>query len=938
MLQENIIKGSEWRKWDLHVHTPASGMANEYGSDWDLYVKTLFSLAMERNVAAIGITDYFTIEGYEKIKHDYLENHAKLLELFGTECAIAKVKSILLLPNIEFRLNQIVDSNRVNYHVIFSNEVSIQDIKENFLHEIDFVYEIDPFSKDYTRKLTRHNIECLGQKLKDEQSTFKGNNFEIGCQTAVVSDEQIRKILNSHGDMFRNKYLIAVPVDEDLSKVSWKGQGHQVRKLLCQQSNLFFASNLSTIDFGLGKKHDSKDDFLKEFKTLKACVIGSDAHSIEQLKEKFGLHWEKGGQTSKTTWIKADTTFEGLRQILCEPETRVKIQEMSPDNKADYQVIDSVILNNNKFWQQKIGFNSCMNTIIGGRSTGKSLLLQCIAKKVDPSIKIDNENRQVFIDSHLDDITVIWKDGVENSSRELMYFPQNYMIRLAENKEELDKLIEGIIRDKDEHHKLDGYKAFCNQNRIEISNHVNQFFLELSQLRSLSSEAKELGDIKGVQAEINKLSDKINSIKNNSSITSKELEYYNSLITKISGNLSAIQNVDRDLAVLNQLSVGNLFNAYYNNEFSSLSQLEYDKLFRELKTIKEETVSKWQEKIQEAKHRILLNKEALVKENTNTQSSAIYKKGQEYSLKNKEYSQLQSALKNEKDKLARISDFTDKISKKKDEIKKVFQEIERLHLLYHSKMQELIRLLQFADSRVSIIPLCRLKKKELSDFFEERHNLRGNERRDYINNFLVKYEQGKIEEVTKQYIRDTINGKIDYKNSYMPNNVTIELMATNWFDVTYEIKYEEDKFEDMSQGKKSFVILNLLLDFSNKKCPILLDQPEDSLDNRAIYNELVQYLRNKKEERQLIIVTHNANVVVSADSENVIVANQNGIKNKNSNSTRFQYKNGALENSSIRDSANQAILESRGIREHVCDILEGGEDAFREREMKYGLV
>ena len=60
-------RGSEWRKWDLHVHTPASGLSNGFHGDWDNYVKVLFSLAIERGVAAIGITDYFTIEGYEKI-------------------------------------------------------------------------------------------------------------------------------------------------------------------------------------------------------------------------------------------------------------------------------------------------------------------------------------------------------------------------------------------------------------------------------------------------------------------------------------------------------------------------------------------------------------------------------------------------------------------------------------------------------------------------------------------------------------------------------------------------------------------------------------------------------------------------------------------------------------------------------------------------------
>ena len=78
-------RGSEWRKWDLHVHTPASGMANGYGADWDDYVKTLFTLAVEREVAAIGITDYFTIESYEKIVNEYMGDDAKLLELFESE-------------------------------------------------------------------------------------------------------------------------------------------------------------------------------------------------------------------------------------------------------------------------------------------------------------------------------------------------------------------------------------------------------------------------------------------------------------------------------------------------------------------------------------------------------------------------------------------------------------------------------------------------------------------------------------------------------------------------------------------------------------------------------------------------------------------------------------------------------------------------------------
>ena len=119
---------------------------------------------------------------------------------------------------------------------------------------------------------------------------------------------------------------------------------------------------------------------------------------------------------------------------------------------------------------------------------------------------------------------------------------------------------------------------------------------------------------------------------------------------------------------------------------------------------------------------------------------------------------------------------------------------------------------------------------------------------------------------------------------------------------------------------------------------ILIDQPEDNLDNRAIYNELVKYVREKKKERQIILVTHNPNIVVGADSEEVIVANQNGKNAPNDRGFKFQYVNGSLENTSVRiTDDNVPILYRCGIREHVCDILEGGETAFRDRENKYGF-
>ena len=151
----------------------------------------------------------------------------------------------------------------------------------------------------------------------------------------------------------------------------------------------------------------------------------------------------------------------------------------------------------------------------------------------------------------------------------------------------------------------------------------------------------------------------------------------------------------------------------------------------------------------------------------------------------------------------------------------------------------------------------------------------------------------------------------------------------------YKIKYKTEDILDMSPGKRGLVLLQLILHLSNADHPILIDQPEDNLDNRTIYKELNDFIKEKKVRRQIIIVTHNANLVVSTDAEEIIVANQEGQeKGKDNREFAFEYVTGPIENS-FKDNSQAGVLYKMGIREHICDILEGGEDAFKKREEKY---
>lgn len=233
-------------------------------------------------------------------------------------------------------------------------------------------------------------------------------------------------------------------------------------------------------------------------------------------------------------------------------------------------------------------------------------------------------------------------------------------------------------------------------------------------------------------------------------------------------------------------------------------------------------------------------------------------------------------------------------------------------------------------------------KNELEVALNESISLRFGAMNDFIKQFIDGYRKitrTDIEHSVKDLINSGMKGKLTLKGDASAQSLITKILSECWFELKLNVEYDGDNLKDMSPGKRSFVILKLLLDFSDKKCPILIDQPEDNLDNRAIYNELVEYIRSKKKERQIILVTHNPNIVVGADAEEIIIANQNGKNSPNTDSIKFEYVSGSIENRKAKDISDTdcPILQWCGIREHVCDILEGGEVAFKHREHKYGF-
>ena len=152
------------------------------------------------------------------------------------------------------------------------------------------------------------------------------------------------------------------------------------------------------------------------------------------------------------------------------------------------------------------------------------------------------------------------------------------------------------------------------------------------------------------------------------------------------------------------------------------------------------------------------------------------------------------------------------------------------------------------------------------------------------------------------------------------NNDTLSSMIKVLPEDKLQIKIIDENGEidinEGSPGQKSAAILAFILNSGEN--PLIIDQPEDDLDNSLIYSLVVKSIRKMKSKRQIIIVTHNPNIPVLGDAEGIIVLERN-------NQGKVTFRKGK----------KAGCIEEKLIREGICEIMEGGEDAFRKRERKY---
>jgi hypothetical protein len=232
-------RGSEWRKWDLHVHTPSSIVHNYDGPDpWATFLDDLEVLPPEFKV--LGVNDYIFLDGYRRLLQEKQKGRLKNIEL--------------LLPVIELRIDKFGGSpgtlTKVNFHVIFSDEIDPDVIDQQFLGALTRSYQLSPqyapLSQKWKALPTRQAIEDLGrliiESVPPEKKADFGSPLLEGFGNLCVSLDAVKEALGSH--YFEGKVITAVGKTE-WADIKWNDQSIAEKKNIINSADLVFAASAS---------------------------------------------------------------------------------------------------------------------------------------------------------------------------------------------------------------------------------------------------------------------------------------------------------------------------------------------------------------------------------------------------------------------------------------------------------------------------------------------------------------------------------------------------------------------------------------------------------------------------------------------------------------------------------------------------------------------
>lgn len=869
--------GSIYLKADFHLHTKADKE---------------FSYEGEENSF---INDYVTELSKKNIGIGIITNHNKFdLEEYKALRKKALRENVFLIPGVELSIND--GSNGIHCLIAFNYESWVKN-NENFIEQF-------------------------------LNSAFEGvANRENENARCKYSLSDLFKKLEEHRKSRRDTFIVMAHIEQrsGFYKELEGGRITEIAKDEHFRRNVLAFQKLKTKDF--------KVNLITWFgseKELPAFVEGSDCKNISEIGLCGKQKDKAGNEIEKATWLKiGDFNFEAVKYALTDKDYRISTKK--PEIKNAY--IKSISFEGGLLDQTKIDFSPELNNFIGIRGSGKSSILEILRYALGISLgsqASDKEYKNGLIEYVLKSGGKVIVHVVNNLGKEYriekiygqkediyeydkrldipsidtvfkrpVYFGQKDL----SNKHidfEAD-LVKKLIGDR-----LDGIKSKIFQKSSEMKETISQL-KKLENLEEIKKEIEsEIKDAefklkefkeKGVGEKLKQQSKFESDISKFNEITGELINFRKDLFDIIDNYQHFFQNVkfetDENKDIFNEAE--KVFKII-SEDFNKLNEinLNTDKNVIEFKKLNEKLNDK--------------------KENLKEEFAKIKREINVPNLSPDDFLKLNRKIETSKLKLIEI----EKSERKKNELRKTLNDkISELNKLWYEEYKILEREVSRINEYENSLSIT-VEYKGRKDIFDKKlrqifsgSGIRG---ATYEN---IKSQYMDFIEIYRDL--DSINSKLnisdslisEFKKRFMEN--IFDLLTFRIKD-KFTIKYNDKPLSDHSLGQRATALILFLL--AQKETDVLIiDQPEDDLDNQTIYEDVIKQIKSLKGNMQFIFATHNANIPVLGDSEKIISCSYS--------ESKIHTITGTIDNPETH--------------EQIVTIMEGGKEAFNRRKNIYEL-
>jgi predicted ATPase len=861
--------GAIWLRADFHLHTKADKEFAYTGNENDfcrVYVEQLKS----QNINVGVVTNHNKFD-----KTEFVALRKKALK-----------EGIGIFAGVELSVND--GTNGIHCLLVF-------DFEKWCINGEDFINQFLTAAFEGIANRENENTRCK-------------YNFETVLQK-----------LNEHANNGRDSFIILAHVEQN------SGFFNELNGGRIQQ----FVSNDLFSHFVLGFQKVRTYDKIANWKTwfgdkLPAFVEGSDCKNIEEI----GRPHQQNGE-AKTTYIKiGDFNFEALRYALTDFNYRVKLNS-KPEIKNSY--IKSIAFEGGLLDETKIDFSPELNTLIGIRGSGKSSVLEILRYTLGIPFS------PIAVDPR-------YKDGlIENVLRS-----GGKSIVTIVNKQKEEYRIEKIYGQKEDIYKGDVLQPKISINAVfdypvyfgqkDLSNKDADFEADLIQrlvgtrLKDIQSKIEQKKrEVTNIVAEIKKLRN-LNDLKKETETVIKNAEHqlkffkekgvedklkqqtlFDSDVSKLSQSESSVRSYLNELQSLianhdyffqQEISGSEVNQEFFDEAKNLLKELKSE--FEKLKAIQNNSVQL------KEKYKELIGKINVKKEGLKEDFAKIKREIGTDSINPDNFLTLNRQIDTSRLKLLEIDKSEKKRKEWQDELLKKLADLDNLWLDEYQLLEKEVNRINEAESKLSIEVGFKGRKDKYFDKLKQIFkgtNIRDTAYQEITttyNDFIQIYkDSSKLNTILNE------NQVVDFKRRFSEN---LDDLLTFKVDNKIVIQYNGKSLDKHSLGQRASALILFLL-AQKENDVLIIDQPEDDLDNQTIYDEVIKELKKIKGTMQFIFATHNANIPVLGDSEKVVACSYDEKK----------------------ITVHSGSIDNRQTQRFIVDIMEGGDEAFSRRKNIYSI-